>query len=183
MEILRTIALYAEAKQKRFTLIGGHAIQFYGLSRQTGDIDLLVCRNEKAWWIETLERLRYQVGQNDEFFALFRPVELGEWPIDLMFVDEQTFDKIYKDAAIAVVGLADDVRVISMRHLAALKIHALKREQPHRSAKDYNDLLYIVRDPRCGLTHDEVKGMCVKYASTDLYEKLVMDWPLSSGVR
>ena len=175
MEILRTIALYAEAKQKQFVLIGGHAIQFYGLARQTGDIDLLVCRDEKSWWVETIERLKYQVGQNDDFFALFRPVDLGQWPIDLMFLDQNTFKKIYANATIATVGVADNVRVISLRHLAALKIHALKRHQPHRHAKDYNDLLFILRDPRTDLGENEVKEMCLKYASVQLYEKLRRD--------
>ena len=33
-----------------FLLIGGHAVSAYGISRQTGDVDLPVQRSRKELW-------------------------------------------------------------------------------------------------------------------------------------
>ncbi len=175
MEVLRTISFYAEAKGVEFLIIGGHAVNHYGLSRQTGDIDLIVRRSKKAWWEDVFERLRYEIGQNDDRFARFRPKSLADWPIDLMFVDDATFKKLLAQAEQADLGVAA-VRVVSARHLATLKIHALKHYQPHRYAKDYNDLLWLLRSGRTGLGDEELRELCERYASEDLYAKVVGDW-------
>lgn len=37
-----------------FLLIGGQAVNAYGISRQTGDVDLLVQRSRKVRWEELL---------------------------------------------------------------------------------------------------------------------------------
>src|SRR5690606_17989535 len=98
MEILRTISLFAEDKNKHFLIIGGHAVNAYGISRQTGDLDLLVRRSDKVFWEKLLEKLQYESEQNDHRFARFRANSLASWPIDLMFVDDDTFSKMYDQA-------------------------------------------------------------------------------------
>lgn len=174
MEVIRTISLYAGPKSVPFILIGGHAIHFYGLSRQTGDLDFLVRLSDREWWQELMERFRYKAGQSDDRFARFSPPELAMWPIDFMYVDDQTFDKIYKDSVDGVVGIAE-LKIISADHLVALKIHALKHYQEHRFVKDYNDLVWLLRSEKTGITEDELKTLCEKYASTELYDKIIAD--------
>lgn len=85
MEILRTITIAAEAKNLEMLLIGGHAINFYGLSRQTGDLDLIVKLPQKEEFLEILKMLKYSAEQDDQNFTRFKPAELGQWPIDLMY--------------------------------------------------------------------------------------------------
>ena len=119
MEILRTILLYVEGKGMPFVVIGGHAVNVYGVSRQTGDLDLLVRLTDKANWLQLMGKLDYERGQNDDRFARFRSSSLAAWPIDLMFVDDQTFDKISSQATEAQFG-PTLARVASARHLATL---------------------------------------------------------------
>ncbi|MCB0335165.1 MAG: hypothetical protein KDD62_02635 [Bdellovibrionales bacterium] len=57
MEVLRTIALYAESKDMPFLVIGGHAVNAYGISRQTGDIDLLVPKEAHSAWDKMLSKI------------------------------------------------------------------------------------------------------------------------------
>ena len=175
MEVLRTLSLYAESNDKKFLLIGGHAINFYGLSRQTGDLDIVVRRDNRDWWKGALQRLKYTIGQNDDRFARFRPAEIGEWPIDFMFVDSSTFEKMYSSSQQATVGVAD-VRVVSAHHLLILKVHALKHYQAHRYAKDYNDALWLLRSEKLDIAESEFKEICQQYATIALYEKFIKDW-------
>ncbi|MCC6221277.1 MAG: nucleotidyl transferase AbiEii/AbiGii toxin family protein [Deltaproteobacteria bacterium] len=172
---MRTISFYAEAKDKEFLLIGGHAINIYGLSRQTGNIDLVVRRDDRNWWLELFSRLKYQVGQNDDKFARFRSDILGVWPLNLMFVDNNTFEKLLSQATAAQIGLAQ-VKAVSARHLATMKIHALKIYQAHRHVKDYNDLLWLLRSGKTQLSLSEVEELCNRYASSELFEKIKQDW-------
>ena len=169
MEILRTIALYCQSKDLPFIVIGGHAINSYGLDRHTGDIDLLVPRSAKPQWLELMKELRYLVGQNTDVFARFRPANLAAWPIDLMFVDDDTFLKMLKDSKNVEFGLVQ-APVASIHHLVALKMHALKQPQAHREVKDFSDLLFLIC--RSNLTDSELKSLCERYASIKLFERL-----------
>ena len=65
MEILRLISLYVEDKGIPFVLIGGQAVNNYRISRQTGDIDLLIRASDRDKWHHLLTRLRYKDGQNN----------------------------------------------------------------------------------------------------------------------
>jgi len=174
MEVLRTISLYSEAHNVKFIVIGGQAINYYGLSRQTGDLDIVVNASDRDWWSQTFARLKYSLGQNDQHFARYRHQELLGWPIDLMFVDPVTFDKLLRDALPATIGVAD-VRVISSRHLLLLKLHALRHYQEHRFAKDYNDVLWLIDLPNSCVSDSELRAMCDKYACQAVYERLIDD--------
>jgi hypothetical protein len=57
MEILRSISLYADGKNMPFMVIGGHAINTYGISRQTGDLDLMVPLRTNPLWLELMGKL------------------------------------------------------------------------------------------------------------------------------
>lgn len=134
-----------------FMVIGGHAINVFGISRQTGDLDLLVQRSAKPRWLDLMSKLLYDKGQDSDNFARFRPNHIAAWPIDLMFVDDTTFGKL-ADAAVTTLVGAVSVPVASARHLATLKIHALKHFQEHRFAKDYNDLLGLLRSGQTNIS-------------------------------
>lgn len=170
MEILRTIALYTQGKHMPFLVIGGHAINAYGLSRHTGDLDLLVPFNTKPAWISLMSQLRYKVGQDTDQFARFRPDTIAAWPIDLMFVEPNTFDKMLSDATQVEFGMVQ-VPVVSLRHLVALKIHAMKVPQEHRDAKDFSDLLFLLK--KSEMRKEELFALCERYASVELFDRLM----------
>lgn len=174
MEILRTIALYAESNELPFLLIGGHAVNAYGIQRQTGDIDLLVRCNDAEKWSCLFDKLKYGKGQNDSRFMRFKPDTIAAWPVDLMLVDDQTFRKMLDESESKEIGAAT-VQVVSARHLITLKMHALKYYQAHRYVKDYNDLLQLLRDHCKGIRNTDLLELCEKYATKELYDKLSED--------
>ena len=174
MEILRTISLYTDGKPMPFLVIGGHAVNAFGISRQTGDLDLLVQRSTKPDWLVLMSKLHYSKGQDDDRFARFKPDQLAGWPIDIMFVDDETFAKLFQASIETVMGAAR-VRIASARHLVILKIHALKYFQEHRFIKDYNDLIGLIKSGKTGLSQDDLSELCIKYASIDLFNRLIND--------
>ncbi|MCB0320217.1 MAG: hypothetical protein KDD60_04770 [Bdellovibrionales bacterium] len=157
-----------------FLLIGGHAVNVYGLSRQTGDLDLLIPLTSKGGWLELLGKAGYSKEQDDDRFLRFRSTDLAAWPIDLMLVDDGTFEKLYRDSQEAVLGVAT-VRVVSARHLVTLKIHALKHYQEHRFLKDYNDILGLLRLDQTNISDEDLRELCVRYADIALFEKILRE--------
>jgi len=174
MEILRTISLYSDAQTIPFLLIGGHAVNAYGVQRQTGDIDLIVKASQREAWEALFLKIRYQSDQSDGRFIRYRPDTIAGWPIDLMLVDDDTFRKMYSEAQLFDLGVIA-VKVVSPKHLVALKLHALKVYQEHRYAKDYNDVIQLLRHACPQLRSEALRELCVRYADVSLYEKLARE--------
>lgn len=172
MEILRTIVFYTKDRSMPFLIIGGHAVNHYGISRQTGDLDLLVPLTDKSKWQQLLSDLHYQEFQSTASFSRFKFQEIAAWPIDLMYVDGNTFQKMLRSSNFADFGLVS-VPVISIEHLILLKINALKVFQEHRYSKDYSDLVSLLKKHRIPAT--ELMNYCEKYATLELYERLTKD--------
>jgi len=174
MEILRTITLYSDTQGMPFLLIGGHAVNAYGAQRQTGDIDLIVKSSQRKAWEDLFVKIRYQPGQSDSRFIRYQPDTIAAWPIDLMLVDDDTFSKLYAEANVVDLGVIA-VKVVSPQHLVTLKLHALKVYQEHRYAKDYNDVIQLLRHACPQLRNDALRELCMRYADVALYEKLAKD--------
>lgn len=98
MEVLKLVEKEAALAGKRFILIGGHAINVHGISRTTGDIDLMVEREDLKFWSALLMKLNYTIFRETSAFIQSRPTEIAAWPIDLMLVSEQTMSKALADA-------------------------------------------------------------------------------------
>ena len=174
MEILRTILFYTESHAMPFLVIGGHAINSLGFSRHTGDLDLLVPLRSRPQWQDLLARLRYVEGQSDSKFSRFTPAEIAAWPIDIMYVDDATFQKLQDGAVSRDFGLVM-VPVVAPKHLVLLKLHAMKNLQEHRFAKDYGDLLFLLKHPEGKMSKEELRTNCLKYATVELFDSLARD--------
>lgn len=157
-----------------FLLIGGHAVNAYGVQRQTGDIDLIVKSSQRKAWEGLFVKIRYQSDQSDNRFIRYRPDTIAAWPIALMLVDDETFNKLYSESRLTDLG-AIAVKVVSPQHLITLKLHALKVYQEHRYAKDYNDVIQLLRHACPQLRDEALRELCEHYADVALYEKLAKD--------
>jgi hypothetical protein len=174
MEILRTITLYSDTQGMPFLLIGGHAVNAYGAQRHTGDIDLIVKASQRKAWEDLFLKIRYQSDQSDSRFIRYRPDTIAAWPIDLMLIDDETFGKMHAESRLIDLGVVA-VKVVSPQHLITLKLHALKIYQEHRYAKDYNDVIHLLRHACPQLRDGALRDLCLRYADVALYEKLVKD--------
>ena len=104
----------------------------------------------------------------------YKPDTIAAWPVDIMLVEDHTFAKLYNDSRNVSMGVAT-VKAASPRHLATLKIHALKNYQEDRFARDYNDLLQLLRGECRDISTDDLRDLCVRYADEELYHKILKD--------
>jgi hypothetical protein len=174
MEILRSINLYTELRNMPFVVIGGHAVNNYGMARNTADLDLVVPLADQGKWLILMEKLKYEAGQSDDRFARFRPKGLDNWPIDLMFVNDETFSRLREDSVTACFGEVE-APIASIEHLILMKLHAMKYFQEHRFAKDYADLIGLIRVGKIEVEGKCFSQWCAKYATEDLYQRILRD--------
>jgi hypothetical protein len=172
MEILHTIHDAARKAQVRFLLIGGHALNVHGISRSTGDLDLMVAAQDADFWKALLRRLGYDIFNQSQSFIQSKPPLLAAWPIDCMLVDEETITKALKDAVYTGV-FGSWIPVASLGSLIAMKLHALKFVDEVRALKDQSDLLSLLALATIKLDSEIFRQLCLRYGTIEWYERLV----------
>ena len=140
MELLRILTERGRDREISFVLVGGHALNAYGVARQTGDVDIAVRHADREVWRAILTSLGYRLFHDHPSFMQFSAPSPDAWPVDLILVDEETFNGLYRDGREVELGAAR-VIVPSVDHLLALKLHVLKQRQPEREMKDLDDIL------------------------------------------
>lgn len=171
MSVIATIHKKARQKRLRFLVIGGLAINHYGFSRETGDLDLFISLDDRAEWLEFLADLGYSNFHDGGSFIQYEAPEKSAWPIDLMLVPETTFAPIFTASQNAdLYGVKS--RVPSLDHLLALKLHALKHTRANRFLKDFLDVENLIRINRLDIKSKNIKELFAKYGTNDLYEKV-----------
>jgi len=173
MKILDSIHQLAESNNLEFVLIGGHAINAIGDRRQTRDVDLLVCEADKELWKKILLDMDYELFNDSKAFMQFNPEKLEEWPLDILLVNEKTFNELIASASSVNVGGKKDVLIPSNNHLIAMKLHTLKQGDEIRRLKDLLDIITLVRHGNIDIESDDFKIMCQDFASNEVYEEIV----------
>ncbi len=172
MSILQTIAQWSQQQGFRFLVIGGHAVIAHGYARQTGDLDLLVRKAERQEWKDYLRSQAYDIYHEQEVFTQFNPPGRDQWPLDIMWANDPTFEGMWAEAKdIAIGGVS--VKIPCVEHLLALKLHAVKYAMPHRQAKDTLDILHLLKANRIDFRSEKFHKLCEKYGSEQIYEKIV----------
>ena len=172
MELLQLLDAKAYKLKLPYLIVGGHAINAYGYSRQTGDLDVLVRSADlKKWKNFITTDLGYTLYHEQTAFAQFSPPVLEAWPIDLMLVNDKTFDKLFS-ASKEIVISGRIYRVPAIEHLVSMKLHALKQGDAERRLKDLTDVIQLLKQSSIGVHSDEFRQLCQKYATLEVYEEI-----------
>jgi predicted nucleotidyltransferase len=163
-----------DAKQRnlRFVVIGGLAVNLYGHSRDTADLDLLVLSEARGEWLKYFLALGYTIYHDGGAFIQLAPPEKGAWPVDLMLVNSHTFTLIMM-AAVEMDIYGHRMLVPSLEHLIALKVHALKHTHVDRFMKDFTDIENLIRANNLDVRSENIRQLFLKYGSVELYEKII----------
>ena len=166
-------AIHQEAARRklRFLLIGGLAVNHYGYSRETADLDFFISRNERAEWLELLAAFGYKNFHDGGSFIQYEAPDKSAWPVDLMLVQEKSFATIF-GVSLEAEFFGVKTRVPSLEHLIALKLHALKNTRMHRFLKDFLDVENLIRINRVDVRSQTIRELFDKYGTQDLYEKI-----------
>jgi hypothetical protein len=168
---LATIAARAGDNHLHFLLAGGHAVIAHGYARATFDVDLIIPREEQDKWTAMLRVAGYSLLQEGPTFLQFNPPAPEDLPLDLMLVTHATFAKLAADAAPAPPS-AVGAKIVSLRHLLALKCHAIKNGHPGRIVKDADDVIRLVQANGLDMNDPGIRELFLKHGTVEFYEKI-----------
>jgi hypothetical protein len=146
-------------------LIGGNAVILYGFLRNTADLDLLVPEDARAGWLELMRELGYRFFHGVPAFAQFEAPDPAGQPVDLMFVEQETWTKMCQDSkGMDLAG--QPVLLPKPEFLVALKLHAAASPTRNRKEADWEDIRQIVR--HCGLSanNDVFRQIILRYGGS-----------------
>jgi len=115
-----------------------------GYIRNTVDLDLLVPEESRSQWLDLMRGLGYRILHEVSALAQFEPGNSGAPPVDLMFVDQATWEKLTEGATpIDLAG--ENILLPRPEHLVALKVHAANSPTRTKPELDWEDIRQIVR--------------------------------------
>ncbi len=168
-----TLQLLAGALSKRGSralLVGGHALQVHGVTRQTLDIDCLASDQIGAVLHEILVAAGYQEAARSDNFVRYTHPAVQMVDVDLLLVDVATFDPMLEQGTThALYGEA--LRVPSLEHLIALKLHAI-RNDARREARDLADIVELLRHNPGSVESPRLKELCQRYGPPSIRARI-----------
>ncbi len=172
MTTLRTLMEIAERSGLEFIVCGGHAVNAYQVIRKTGDIDLVIRDIDATRWRENLATLGYSVYHESGAFLQLQPTSLSAWPIDLVLVDEGTFDAMKRAGKLFSFGDATCL-IPSAEHLIAMKLHALKWSGEKRMRQDAVDIVDLAEEAGIDIEGDVFRSLSDRFADRRVYERVL----------
>lgn len=154
-------------------LIGGFAVNYYKVTRQTADVDFLITEEDFKKILAHLENTGYKIDFSQDVFArMVNNSSLYLLDIDFMFVDKQTITKIIKDGK--KINIARKKFIIpSLNNLIALKLHSLKYNLKLRENSDLPDIVNLIRINKVDYKSENFKELCLKYGTKEIYKMIL----------
>jgi len=170
--IFHLISSVCSSRNISLCLIGGFAVNYYKVTRQTADVDFLNTKNEYDKILSLLEEEGFKQDYSQEVFARLTTEKSYLMDLDFMFVDKETLDKIIREGnQISIAGRK--FIVPCLLHLIALKLHAIKYNPKVREYKDLADIIELIKVNKIDTRSDEFKNLCLKYGTEELYRKIL----------
>jgi hypothetical protein len=152
-----------------FLMIGGHAVNHYGYTRATMDVDFMIAAEDVSTVRQVMKDAGFTnvaEGETVIFFSLpDSPVR-----VDFLPVDSGTLAQLLSGAVQVTYGGAA-LKVPCLPDLLAMKLFALKGGHPRRKERDMADIVNLTVEN--GLTAEtDLKPLCERYATVPIYEEL-----------
>jgi hypothetical protein len=162
----------ASARGLPSLLIGGNAIILLGYIRNTVDLDLLVPEQSRSQWLDLLRELGYRFLHGIAAFAQFEPPNGAGAPVDLMFVEQNTWEKLAEGAK--ATDLAGELVLLPRpEYLVALKLHAAASPTRSKPEVDWEDIRQIVRICALDPNGDKsFRALILRYGGEDALAKI-----------
>lgn len=156
--------------QRPLLIIGGHALEAHGVSRQTADVDCLIAAEDRAALGELLHSGGFTLVGETENFARYEHQSPLLPDVDVLLVDATTLEKLLP-AAVPIHGSREGLRTPALAHLIALKLHAI-RNNPLREARDLGDIAELLRANPKSIPSEELAALCSQFGPAGIEAKL-----------
>lgn len=166
---LRILIDFFNLKGLDYALIGGFALNAYGRTRQTDDIDFLLRDRDAPITIAFLESLGYHTLNRSAAFSNHELPLAGFSRVDFLYVNGATAESLLREVREFPVLGNRWVRVVKPEHLIALKLFSMTSNLD-REALDREDLVHLLQQKN--LNREEVERSLHKYSMADLLPHL-----------
>lgn len=149
-------------------VIGGHAVNAYGYTRTTVDVDFLVAVESFPEWRAVFESVGYRwAGQTETFARMDPPItDPPLLPVDVMLVSTETFFKLYAERQMLDFG-GSRLPVPKPLNLIALKLHAMRNPERLKKGKDLPDILNLISVCQIDTKSRDFLEVLSRYASDE----------------
>lgn len=170
--VFHLVSYVCSSKNISLCLIGGFAVNYYKVTRQTIDVDFLITKSDFDKILSLLIDEGFKQDYTQEVFARLTTGKPYLMDLDFMFVDKETLDKIIQEGNQISIARKKFI-VPSLLHLIALKLHAIKYNPKIREYKDLADILELIKVNKIDIKDNEFKNLCLKYGREELYHKIL----------
>ena len=167
--VLRTFSQFFERERIRYAVIGGLALQAWGHSRFTRDIDFVVERKARDRVVSFSQSLGYETLHVSEGYSNHLHREPARGRVDFMYVDDVTAEKVFADSTIKRIVGDLSAPVPRPEHLLAMKAISMKNS-PHRVLVDSPDVDFLLRLP--GVNRAEVRDYFAHHGLLELFDAI-----------
>ena len=167
-QVLTRVASAAQsAGFHNFLLVGGNAIILLGIPRFTRDVDFLIPADDELHWREFLEQQGFAFGHGTPGFSQFFPEDPALPRIDLMLVDQPTWEKLSAEAQKKELSPDLTVRLPVTHHLIAMKLRAAKSSTRANPEQDWSDIAGLIRQHDYSLEDPNFRELVVKFGGEE----------------
>ena len=163
--LLVTICRRAREGKLPFLLVGGNAVILHGVPRFTRDVDIMITDVHRQGWRDLIQSLGYQAYNKNDAFEQFEAKSEGGVAIDLMLVDQSTWDKLYPAATEVDIDGGERAKIPDPLHLISMKLNASRSPNRRAGAPDLDDAISLIKSCRIDTQDPRFKEVIDRYAS------------------
>lgn len=151
-----------------FLMIGGHAVNHYGYSRATIDVDFMIVSHDVSAVREVMKAAGFtNVSDSDNVIFFGHPKNPHR--VDFLKIDQDSMDQLMESAEeIDYCGYR--LKVPGVLDLIAMKLFAAAHGSWKREDKDLIDVVNLA--DACGLELSTLRELCDRYADDTVYSRL-----------
>jgi predicted nucleotidyltransferase len=150
-----------------YLLIGGFAVNYYGYTRNTLDVDFMVASDQ----IDAVKAILGDAGfiniSVEDNVVFFNRPDMA-MRVDFLRVDNGTLKKLIAHAQ-EVDFYGCRITVPALKDLLAMKIFALAQSGGRRMGKDLPDIAFLVVLHKLDLDQD-IRPLCERFGKGDTYD-------------
>ena len=148
-------------------LIGGFAVNYYGYTRNTLDVDFMIFTEQLTEVRQIMVKSGFTNVVIEDSVAFFINPS-SSLRVDFLSVDKNTIQKLNDNTVNATI-YGYELKVPSLKDLISMKIFALSQNLMRRTAKDLPDIVYLTIINNLNLESD-IHLLCDKFGTEEIFD-------------
>ena len=172
---LLDVVKLANHEQREFLIIGGLCATLYGVERLTRDIDFLIAPEDSLLWRLMVKKLGYEFTHGTQAFQQFEDPTKERPPLDLMLVNESTWEKLVNIARKVNIDENTAAFLPDPLHYIAMKLQAFTDPLRRSDNSDWSDILNMAKHFDIQFATGQSREIVLRYSNEETLRLLESD--------